>query len=332
VRRSVLPVAMVIACLVGACSAPLRADPFASQLALTSDPPSSRGPAADDSLAQVVQAYGDEHPDEFAGVYYEQDHGGRLVARFTGHLDVHQRALDALLGSSGRVVVLAARFTTATLQGIADSVFGNHDQLAAAGIFLMEGGVDIINNLVDLSVKSDDPNAGRTLQAYGSPGEVVLHVYPTDRPWTQPTQGPGWRLLGAFDTTSDLAYTVAIAVTAAQLGTEWERYGLSSSPPAWDPSREVAIILTDGIGSSCRDLRLDAVVVDVDARVVHGAFSDPHAPEVCYLDLVGGKTFVVAVARDLLPPSPFTLRLHADPMPCEPDCAMGPSTLQVDLR
>jgi hypothetical protein len=74
------------------------------------------------------------------------------------------------------------------------------------------------------------------------------------------------------------------------------------------------------------------VVVDADARVVHGAFSDPHAPEVCYLDLVGGKTFVAAVARGLLPASPFTLRLHADPMPCEPDCAMGPSTLQIDLR
>ena len=43
-------------------------------------------------------------------------------------------------------------------------------------------------------------------------------------------------------------------------------------------------------------------------------------------------TFVVAVAKDLLPPSPFTLHLHAEPIGCEPDCGMGPSTLKVDLR
>ncbi len=91
------------------------------------------------------------------------------------------------------------------------------------------------------------------------------------------------------------------------------------------------IILSEGIGSTCRELRLDAVVMDAAARLMHGEFSDPRAPEVCTLDLAGGKTFVVAVARDQLPPSPFTLRLHAEPMACEPDCGMGPSTLEVDL-
>jgi hypothetical protein len=72
--------------------------------------------------------------------------------------------------------------------------------------------------------------------------------------------------------------------------------------------------------------------MNADARLVYGEFSDPNAPEFCRLDLAGGKTFVVAVTRDLLPPSPFTLQLHAELIGCEPDCGMGPSTLKVDLR
>jgi hypothetical protein len=330
-RYSVAPVVVVaLALAMVSCAAPLGADPSASQVTMTSTPSSTADPAADDSLAQLVQTYGDAHSDEFAGVYYDRENGGRLVARFTSHIDLHQHALDALLGSPGRVVVLGAVFAQATLQGIVDSVGGNHQQLAAKGINLMEAAVDVIHNIVEISVKSDDPDAERTLQPYGPPGTIVVHVYPTDKPWTQPTEGPGWRLLGAFDT--DLPYTVAIAADRAELTAQWQHYGLPGDPPAWDPSREVAIILSDGIGSSCPDLRLDAVVVDLDARLVHGEFSDPHAPEFCTLDLVGGKTFVVAVARDQLPPSPFTLRIHAEPIGCEPDCGMGPSTLEVDLR
>jgi hypothetical protein len=143
-------------------------------------------------------------------------------------------------------------------------------------------------------------------------------------------EGPGWRLLGVFDT--DLPYTVAFAVDDAQLATEWQRYGLPGDPPAWDPSQEIVIILSDGIGSTCTELRLDAIVLDADAGVVHGEFSDPYQPRGCTADLAGGKTFVVAVARDQLPPSPFTLRIHAEPIGCEPDCGSGLSTLEVELR
>jgi hypothetical protein len=327
--RSMLAIALLMAVALAGCAGRLGAEPSGSPLPTTSAIP-TLSDAPSDELGQVVQGYGDAHPDEFAGVYYDQEHGGRLVARFTGHLDVHQHALDVLLGSSGRVFVIAAASSQTSLQEIVDAITGNHNGLADQGIELQTAGVDIIRNNIQLQAKSDNPQAERILQAYGPPGVVVVDLYPADKPWTQPTEGSGWRLLGVDDT--DLPYTVAVAADRAQLATEWKRYRLSGDPPAWDPSREVAILLSDGIGSSCRDLRLDAVVVDTDSRLVHGAFSDPHAPEVCTLDLAGGKTFVVAVARDLLPPSPFTLQLHAELIGCEPDCGMGPSTLKVDLR
>lgn len=328
-RRWMIPIAVLMAWAVAGCAAQLGADPSIIPNPTTSALPTTPdGPS--DELAQVVQTYGDAHPDEFAGVYFDQENGGRLVARFTGNLDLHQRALDSLLGSQGRVVVLQAVFTSASLQGIADSVVANYQQLAAQGIALITAGVDVIHNNVELEAKSDDPRAESILEAYGPPGTVVVLLYPADKPWTQPTQGPGWRLLGVFDT--NLSDTVAIAVDRPGLVTEWQRYRLPGDPPAWEPSREVVIILSVGIGSNCRERRLDAVVMDADARLVHGEISDPLEPRFCLLDLVGAKTFVVAVARNLLPPSPFTLRLRAEPIGCEPDCGMGPATLEVDLR
>jgi len=323
-----IPVVMILA--LGAC-ARLGAAPSSIPSSTTSaNPLYPDGPPADEEAAHVVQEYGAAHPDEFAGVYYDQESGGRLVARFTGNLDLHQEALDALLGARGRVVVLDAVFTEATLAAIVDSVGRNHQQLVEQGIDLVSAGVDVIHNQVEILAKSDDPGAELTLQAFGPPGAMVVELYPADRPWTQPTEGPGWRLLAVFDT--ELPYTVGIAVDDAQLATEWQRYGLPADPPPWDPSRELVIILSDGIGSTCTELRLDAVVMDADARLVHGEFSDPFQPRGCTADLAGGKTFVVAVARDLLPPSPFMLQLHAEPMPCDPDCVMGPASMEVDLR
>lgn len=325
-----LAIAVLMTWAVAACALRPGAYQDRSPFSTPSALPSTHGDAPSDEPAQAIQAYGDMYPDEFAGVYFDRENGGRLVARFTRDVDLHQQALDALLGSADRVLVQSAEFTEATLGAIVESVGGSYQQLAEQGIDLISAGVDVIHNRVDVQAKSDDPNAEHTLLAYGPPGAIVVDLYPADKPWTQPTEGPGWRLLGAFDT--DLPYTVAIVVDHPGLGTEWERYQLPGDPPSWDPSREVVIILSDGIGSSCPELRLDAVVMDSDARLVHGEFSDPYTPRACTADLAGGKTFVVAVAVDLLPPSPFTLRLHAEPIGCEPDCGMGPSTVEVDLR
>lgn len=327
--RWMLPIAVLLILVLGACARFGAAPSDTPAPSTSANPLYPDGPPADEG-GQVVRAYGEKHPDEFAGVYYDNENGGRLVARFTANIDVHQEALDALLGSLGPVVVLDAVFTEAELAAILDSMSRDHQELVGHGISFISGGVDVIDNRVEVAAKSDEPDAESTLLAYGPSGAIVVDLYPADKPWTQPMEGPGWRLFGVFDT--ELPYTVAFAVDDTQLATEWQRYGLPGDPPAWDPSQEIVIILSDGIGSGCTELRLDAVVMDADGGLLHGEFSDPYQPRVCTADLAGGKTFVVALARDLLPPSPFTLRIHAQPIGCEPDCGFGPSTLEVDLR
>ena len=326
-RSSALVMTVLASLVVTGCARPPAADQSAT--ASPTDTVRSSSDAISDELGHVVQTYGDAHPDEFAGVYYD-GHGDHVVARFTGHLDLHQHALDALVGSSGRVTVQAAVFTEATLQKIVESMGDRHQQLAQQGIALMSAAVDVIHNYVEIQVKSDDPDAARVVRAFGPDGAIEVVALPADKPWTQPTEGPGWRLLGVFET--DLPYTVALAADRPALGREWGRYKLPGDPPAWDPARELVIFLSDAHGSSCPDLRLDGVVTDATARLVYGEISVPNSPQVCTMDLAGARTFVVAVARDRLPPSPFTLRLHEEPMPCEPDCYDGPSSIQVDLR
>jgi hypothetical protein len=327
-RRPILTIAVLVAWGTTACAAPQTGATATRSLSPNASlVPSAAPHAASEEQAHSVQVYGDAHSNEFAGVYFDNANGGQLVARFTGHLERHQEALDSLLGSHALVVVVGAAYTQAALQAIVDSLGAQYKQLAAQRIQLMSASVDVIHNNVEIQAKSDDPRAKFVLQAYGQPGAVVVALYPADKPWTQPSSGPCWRLIGAFD--SDLPYTVAVAVNPAQLATQWQRYGLPGNPPAWDPSGELAVILSEGIGSSCPELRLDGVVVDANARLVYGRFSDPLAPRVCTADLVGAKTFVVALAKDKLPPSPFTLLLDKA---CESGCGQGLSSITVDLR
>jgi hypothetical protein len=323
-----LPIAVLMMFALGACARFGAAPSDAPAPSTSANPQYPDGPPADEAAAQVIQAYGEAQPEEFAGVYLDSENGGRLVARFTDHLDLHQGALDSLLGGPGRVLVLDADFTEAELAAIVASI--DHEQLAKDGIVLVMAGTDVTHNRVEIVAKSDEPDAERTLQAYGPPGAIEVDLYPADQPWTQPVEGPGWRLLGVFDT--ELPYTVAIALDDPQLAIEWERYGLPGEPPAWDPAAEVVIFLTDGIGSTCTELRLDAIVFDADAQVVHSELSDPYQPRGCTADLAGGKTFVVAVDRNQLPPSPFRLQIHAELMPCDPNCGSGPTSMVVDLR
>src|SRR6188472_2632697 len=101
-RRPRLAIAVLMTLMVTACVRPPAAAPSCGPIPSHSPiPPMVDAP--DDEGAQEVQAYGAAHPDEFAGVYFDRENGGRLVARFTACIELHQAALDALLGSRDHV-------------------------------------------------------------------------------------------------------------------------------------------------------------------------------------------------------------------------------------
>lgn len=79
----------------------------------------------------------------------------------------------------------------------------------------------------------------------------------------------------------------------------------------------MAVSFGHGIGSSCRELRLDDVVIH--DGLVFSVTSDPLSPRACTADLAGTAVFVAAVSRDALPAAGFILRLGEQTTTCA-DC------------
>jgi hypothetical protein len=266
--------------------------------------------ARSEDAAAMAGAYGREHPDTFAGLYVDQEHAGRIVVRFTADHERHQAALDALWGEPGVIVVEAAHFTEAALQDIQHAIADARKDLERQGIVLIEVGSGGFENVVEVVVKSDNPGAEDVIKAFGPAGAVAVEVFPADKPWSNPAGGPGWRFLGSFRT--DHPYEVGVALTRAQFTQQLERFGIDAPSPSWDPSTEIVAFFSDGLGSSCPEVRIDAVTFDVDDALVYPTMSDPLAPRACTADLAGGQTFVIALARDSLPGRQFTLILKPD--------------------
>lgn len=118
-----------------------------------------------------------------------------------------------------------------------------------------------------------------------------------------------------------MAFRVRAATDRAAFGGLWQELGWKdhgrtdfTGVPPWlavDFDREIVVLFGVGIGSCTDSVQLDGVVIDKSARLVHSVTSErKHCP---YLDLTGATVFVVALDRGVLPPSPFTIQLHAEP-------------------
>lgn len=263
----------------------------------------------------LLDRYIAEHRDEFGGLFIDQPGGGVLVVLFTDHLDEHRRAVAQLVRPRTRVRVDAASFTEDELTEAQAALNPGLPMWAEQGIAFVSSWVDTSENRVGVMVKSANPDAAAIIEAIGPPGAIVVEVYPPDGPWTQPQAGDGWRLL--FAGRSPIS-AVGYAATAADLSREWARFELPNEAPALNAD-EVALIFSAGIGSTCVERRLDELVIDRDEPATYPRISDPLAPRACTTDLIGGVAFVLAVARDRLPPAPFTVRLSPEPFACAAD-------------
>jgi len=137
-------------------------------------------------------------------------------------------------------------------------------------------------------------------------------VVPEQAPqWRNVPSGEGWRLVANGQSRTD-AYTVRAATEEGEFAEMWRVIGLGGEPPEVDFDDEVAVSFGHGIGSSCPEVRLDAIVIG--EGVVHSVVSDPitdpfGSPRACTADLVGAAVFVVAVQRSVVGDESFTLQL-----------------------
>ncbi len=128
--------------------------------------------------------------------------------------------------------------------------------------------------------------------------------------------GP-WRLILKIHLSgADTAYMVRAATTDEQWQQLWRAANPSDPPPHVDLSREIVVSFAHGVGSSCPDLRLDDLVIDVNAGIIYSVVSNPLGDIPCTADLAGAVVFVIAIDRTALPESPFVAQLDV-PGPCD---------------
>ena len=264
--------------------------------------------AAQDDLGALA-AYGAEHSDTFGGMYIDQAAGGDVVLLFTRDVERHAIAASALAPAGVAVRVRQVDFTEAQLNEVMDSL-GPMNQ---PGLEMVGAWVDIIRNVVTLEVKTDDPTFKQRLED-AHRGRLEVTVHPVPGRWQNASDGDGWRLLAFGESGGEEAYTVRAATDAATWAQMWEAIGLGTEPPAVHFETEVVVSFGHGIGSSCRELRLDDV--EVADGAVFSVTSDPLGPRACTSDLAGTAMFVVAVSRGALPVNGFSLRLSERSITC----------------
>ena len=277
---------------------------------------------------EAVQAWAASRPG-FQETWIDRDHNGWISVGFTGTAaDVAERQaeLETEFPDVG-VVAVAVPVSDAELwdlRGEVETVMENHsDVFESWGM-----GHSVSRGRVELSVPvlNDtylEPLAGladRPLCVSGAdPAEAVA-----DGP--QPTEGDGWRLLG--EDLTGWPYRTGIATTDDQLVGLWAEAGLGGDPPPVDWETEIAIWFGAVYGSSC-PIRMDDVVVDTEAAVVHGAFVLPGNPTFCTSD-ANAHAYLVALQRDRLPSAPFAVQLDADDPPS--GAPEERTTVLADLR
>lgn len=271
--------------------------------------------AAQDELGALA-AYGAEHPDTFGGLYIDQASGGDVVLLFTTDVERHARAASVLAPDGVTARVRKVDFTEADLRELLEGL--DFDALGP-DVQMVEAGVDTVRNVVTLVVKTNDASFEERAEAEHG-GRLDVTAHPMPGPWQNAESGDGWRLLAVGETTSAEAYTVRAATDDEAWAAMWDAIGPGDDRPAVDFSAEVAVSFGHGIGSSCRELRLDDVVIDDD--VVYGVTSDPLSPRACTSDLAATAVFVVAVSRDALPATGFTVRLAEQTTTCA-DCGFS---------
>jgi hypothetical protein len=186
--------------------------------------------------------------------------------------------------------------------------------LLAEGIDVMSYGLSTDQNVVVIDAKSDAPDAKARLEArYG--GRVVANIFPFPGPWANRAAGDGWRLVSAIQRDENWADTVRAAVSQAEWSALWAGLSPGLAEPVIDFASEIAVLFADGTAGGCVEVRLDDVAIDVNRALVSSRTSDPLAPRGCDLIPSGSAVFIVALARDALPATPFTIQLH-DPLPC----------------
>ena len=174
-------------------------------------------------LAPILQAYGDEHRDEFAGLYVDQDAGGRLVMMFTSDLPEHAAALSLLVRPNAPLDVIAAPRAEADLEALMNQITSDEARLRQLGVVVLRTSLDTEASRVEIGVSTVRWDAAGLLTAIYGP-VVVVDVIDDTGAFLKP---PGTILVSIVDEHGD---PVAGCVYTEALFAELDRDAVGCEP------------------------------------------------------------------------------------------------------
>lgn len=184
--------------------------------------------------------YLDNHPDEFAGFYFDQAGGGVVHALFTAHVAEHQSALAQLFPFASRLAVSQAPRSWQELTASQGRVNSLMEQLANAGVRLDFVGIAPAKNIVEVGIAPFDPasKARASLILHGLPVKIEPGI-PTTATGEHEVDAPPYRggqyithdlgtgyestCTSAFVVQSGSTYYVASAGHCGSVGEYWNQ-------------------------------------------------------------------------------------------------------------
>lgn len=264
---------------------------------------------ANEMPAEQIRAWAAAKPG-FEEIWIDRDHAGWITVAFSIDADVRQAELEAEFPDVG-VVALGVEWTMVELVELQRRV---GEELRP--IFDLSSGISVTQGVVSIGVGVLKPDRIAAIEdRFAGERVCVEGTDPADAPSEGPQApaGDGWRLL-ADEPGVGSPYRTGIATDEASYDHLWTDIGLSGDRPSVDFETEVVIWFGAVFGSSCPDLRLDDVVVDLETAIVHAKIVLADAPMAC-TDDANPRAYVVAVHRSKLPPGPFAIQLRAEDPP-----------------
>lgn len=135
-------------------------------------------------VAAIVEQYGATVPDDWAGMYIDQQAGGTIVARFKANVADHERALRALLPVGSKIDVQRAAWTERELRAFMAQVEAERDWFTTIGTSLMTVEIAAFDNVVDVRFDGHDPGTAQTIEAHFGDPTWLRAVWNGPGDWT----------------------------------------------------------------------------------------------------------------------------------------------------
>ena len=126
-------------------------------------------------VARQIEVYGQAVPDDWAGVFMDQQAGGVLVAAFSDNVARHQQALTLLLPPGAQVEFRSVKWSREDLEAFGREVAADRAWFETIGAEFSSAYVMVTDNLLEVEFYGTAGAADGIADHFGSPPWLTTH-------------------------------------------------------------------------------------------------------------------------------------------------------------